>query len=765
MKKILLSLFVSVCIYVTALGQGAIGQDLEIPSQNKIGNQNFNQNIDLSTGIISPSLHLTELSSTTGYSVSVDLIYNSGQGVRVNDIASRVGLGWEIMTGGKIVRQVNGMPDEYPNGGWLANNYAYLWPLPIMNPRSFELPVNTTSTIAESYLKYLTSPNFISIPIQNSTNSLAIRAVILKRLMDKKYLPLDGEPDIFHFNVGGYSGKFLFDQNRKIVLLPHQDVRIEAPYPFSQTGGQDWIITTPDGVRHKFKSTDKASTKEYTMTSGTSWDDNIIREYTSEWNLSEVEVNGKIAFTFTYNTVPDYSILYSSENQLTYVGTQVDGQNCTENATFGSIPEIQDISSLQVIKQGKELFKVTSDIGEIIFESASGASYRRDRWYNSDHNYAFFPLKAIKKYTTEGTLLKNFEFDTDYFFGGVSYNHGQALLTASDFPIIGTPPAEMILWANYSMRMRANVLDRLKLIGIKEYSTNGNIEILNYAFEYNEANINISFTNHNNQDEWGFYKQNNFSGMPYPGTNPFSGIQFDGKTLPFLSGIPPITNPYIVTNPPYVVLTHNEPYPHGILGFDKSANGSIPGALVLSKIKFPNGGVTEYEFEQNDYYNAITTSNQLTGGIRIKKVRQIDSHVVDINSNFVETNYIYTNELQSTISSGQVALPRKKYNYQTYYCSADAYAIYFQKSSNDYRQSSSEIVRYSHVTVAQKGTGKIVNKFTNFSDYPDEPINRYFMPIHSRANYCDMHTSTSGFYPVGSPGSVIEVDIPVKVST
>jgi RHS repeat-associated protein len=752
MKHIIYFLLIIFSLYIKLNAQGTIDTDIGVPPQNNFGNQNFNNSIDLSTGAISPNLPLATLGSTIGHSVGVNLVYTSGQGIRVNDIASRVGLGWELSTGGKITRQVRGIPDETENGGWLSLNYYTSWWVN-GDSHGFNAPVSGQNTIASTYLSQIIIETFTTIgyyPGHDLPTVQAARAVFLRRLMERhpEDYPLDGEPDIFHFNVGSYSGKFLFNEQREIILLPHQDIKIEAVNPFSASGTA-WIITTPDGIKYVFNNNHNESTKEYIIThdKDQKWKDNIFRQYTSDWNLSKIEVKGTEAFLYTYQTIKPYSVYYLNENQISYVGTQNDGQNCTETmgmSDLGEYPKILDTSTLQVKLNPKEIASIESDLGEIIFENETNPAYlRKDRWYNSQLNWYSFPLKSIKTKTLEGVIIKQFNFITDYFFSNninPYYNEPFIEFTPTSFP--PWPPAHLEDYLKHQYFV-ANFNNRLKLHEIHELSTNGNPILTNkYQFEYNPAPTTSNFYEWNNQDQWGFYKHNSFNGtLNYTGSF-YNGWTFDGKTLPHLINIPDYVSPYTLP------LTNAQPSYWGYIGFDKSAINSLPGSLVLNKIKYPTGAITEYEYEQNDYYDPINNINKLTGGIRVKKVRQIDSHVSDVNSNCIETNYTYNQESDVTKSSGTIADPRQNYNYQRYYCSADVFAIYFQRSTNGHREPSAELVRYSCVTVSQPGAGKTVNSFTSFEEYQDEQIERYFMPVHGRANYCEyMHTnSNSSFY-------------------
>ncbi|GGH65498.1 hypothetical protein HNQ91_002068 [Filimonas zeae] len=51
----------------------------------------------------------------SGLSHAVSLDYSSGQGIKTNQVASNVGLGWSLSAAGQVVRMVNGLPDDQYN--------------------------------------------------------------------------------------------------------------------------------------------------------------------------------------------------------------------------------------------------------------------------------------------------------------------------------------------------------------------------------------------------------------------------------------------------------------------------------------------------------------------------------------------------------------------------------------------------------------------------------------------------------------------------
>ncbi|AWX45124.1 hypothetical protein HME9304_02134 [Flagellimonas maritima] len=158
---------------------------------------------------ISIPIHTIDLE---GISIPIYLSYHA-KGIQVEEIASRVGLGWTMNFGGAITRQIRGTADEYvPNGikGYLRDDF---------------------------YETFFTS---------ESTRLRIYNSVLLGKQ--------DLYPDSFMFNFLGYSGKFIFDQRTKMPVIQHfTDLKI-IPVWANGTVGEiaGWIVVTPDGFKLHF---------------------------------------------------------------------------------------------------------------------------------------------------------------------------------------------------------------------------------------------------------------------------------------------------------------------------------------------------------------------------------------------------------------------------------------------------------------------------------------------------------------------------------
>ena len=145
-------------------------------------------------------------------SVPVSLSYHSN-GIKVDQLASNVGLGWSLNAGGVVTRIINDEPDEesdqyYPEG-----------------------------EIQEEGVYSPMAMDFYSRASQESA---------------------DTEADLFMYNFNGYSGKFVYDNNKAIILMPHKNIEI-IPF-FNGDNDNGYTITTPDGVKYVFSKTERTET-------------------------------------------------------------------------------------------------------------------------------------------------------------------------------------------------------------------------------------------------------------------------------------------------------------------------------------------------------------------------------------------------------------------------------------------------------------------------------------------------------------------------
>ncbi|MFV1882913.1 MAG: RHS repeat-associated core domain-containing protein [Balneola sp.] len=177
-------------------------------------------------------------------SIPIELSYHAG-GIKVDELASWVGLGWSLNSGGVITRSMRGGPDDDASGfGYLDivgdSLYNADWPSP-------------SATLRDSLIDF----------------------------------EIDTQPDEFFFNVGGKSGKFMFKTDGSVMQFPQSDLNIAY-------GNGIFTITDSDGTKYIFSDT------ETTTQTGSFYGN--PGPYISSWFLSRVEsAKGEHFVEFNYS--------------------------------------------------------------------------------------------------------------------------------------------------------------------------------------------------------------------------------------------------------------------------------------------------------------------------------------------------------------------------------------------------------------------------------------------------------------------------------
>ncbi len=260
--------------------------------------------VNLSTGILEHTIPIYEI-KTNHLNLPISLNY-SASGVRVNDIASWVGLNWSLSAGGLITRSVQGLPDEDQRGYISGTNR----------------PIPTTRSLNENNLQDF---NY---------------------LFDISEGRIDTEPDIYYYNFGRYAGKFVFDSQGDPILLNHEKMKIER---FSMNHFQ---IMTPDGVKYVFKDTETTSPAGF--------------NFISSWYLTEIVAPGELeTIRFFYDSYHSQSIIYPTQSDALPVSV---GFACNDHsglATYGnhtvnSVANTKKITRIE-FQGGKILFSSIKD--------------------------------------------------------------------------------------------------------------------------------------------------------------------------------------------------------------------------------------------------------------------------------------------------------------------------------------------------------------------------------------------------------------------
>lgn len=313
------------------------------------------------TGVADVSIPIWEIENGD-IKIPISLSYHAS-GVKIEDIASWVGLGWSLNAGGVITRSVMGKPDE--------NGY-----------------------------QNMNIPNVLVNPQPSPAYCDTWTAALYLYLVGGKSYGFDSEPDTYYFNFNGISGRFVFDQNGVPYTIPYQNIKIE------RTGLTDWKITTPDGMVYKFGGAYIERSDVYNVSYsyyGESANKNKTLSNSSmpsSWYLYEINSPNGRTVTFEYSN-EDYETVSGISQQVLFNTTSTSTTTFTPSNS-GTITRFY----------AKKLSQINFGNGSVKFIASS--QKRKDLSLNGLDPNAY-ALEKIAVYDGNNRALKVFKFDIDYF--------------------------------------------------------------------------------------------------------------------------------------------------------------------------------------------------------------------------------------------------------------------------------------------------------------------------------------------------------------
>lgn len=151
---------------------------------------------------------------------------NHASGIKVEEQASWVGLGWNLQTAGMITQMVNGENDIGGSISTISKDPAVYIPL-----------FNVTPTGDEYFGTPFRLGTHDSYPFFGASTGVFM-------------------PDMFSYNMGPYAGKFIIDKTNGAYRLIDKNSNLlitRYPDPNSTLYGNGWRIKTPDGMIYIFE--------------------------------------------------------------------------------------------------------------------------------------------------------------------------------------------------------------------------------------------------------------------------------------------------------------------------------------------------------------------------------------------------------------------------------------------------------------------------------------------------------------------------------
>ncbi len=558
--------------------------------------------VELNSGAATFTLPIFDFSDPkSSLKSKVQLAYSSGNGLKINDVASDAGLGWHLEAGGSIQRLINGEPDDQ-NSTSLFPPYTYsfvgngdmiLWD---QNEKTNYFPNGYMYSEHKVYFDANGSyEDIVSVP-QDMGCIPTFAPGMDRNYKTSRRSQADREQDIFIYNAGETGGSFYIGKNKSIlqsidntniVTFGEQNMISDS----IRTRINGFQVKTSEGIIYKFNdlelveviteneavavSEGQTANLNYllpNMNSGNSTIQPSTKYVVSKWYLSEIVnplTNEKIIFEYDTRYV----------NQLVSVRPLKVGTKIT------LIPE-RHKGKIKILKQ-------------IVYPNNHKVNFR----YANHSRYDFkgsSPLSAIEVFFNN-QLQSSFDLETGYF----RKNEIQ--------PLTYQPTNEID--ENY-----------LRL-ALKKITPKGNDGTISNPYEFNYYTGTAGSANDKDivpsrmcmeQDFYGYYNKGMGSAISLP------------------------ANDYLPKDLPYS--TYNNLLYGGSfrsIGTDAARNGCLKSVVLPAK------GRLEYEYEQNR--DGVTSNTYESWGIRVKNIK---SFTGDGSSPSMVKEYQYTNEDGSSSAWG-----------------------------------------------------------------------------------------------------------------
>lgn len=468
------------------------------------------------TGVPNINVPLYEI-DFDGYRLPIKLNYHAS-GIKVDQEASWVGLGWSLDIGGAISRSVRGADDFLEN----YTSYPYI--------QNGYYNDGDIGNINDNYYYEYTS---------------VISGVFEKRLK------IDTEPDIFYCSFPGYSGKFIIDKSRGPVLMDKsENIKIEIVHDPSMGNSSPsdicFKVTAVEGTEYYYKQREK--TWAYSRPGGLNDNStdpnrtldvgvdlsNFPAEFTSSWVLDKITTPNKRVISFFYEEETLQTPTQESCEIYNYIEPSSTGLNCgPQNGQVQSRRTKNRYSS-------RRLSSISWDGGSISFFT----SLREDLaiWYQAT------PPKKLDKfivYNNIGEQVKSVQFNYTYFNPSFTGEYQY-------------------------------VFKRLKLDNIVLDNDSKN----NYVFSYFPGNLLAK--NSNNKDYWGYHNGADYGAAYYSGlilgNDMYAGAsKFGNETFAKIGTLNKITYP---TGGITEFQFENNRYQRNAIEIDLPHTGSIKEKII-----------------------------------------------------------------------------------------------------------------------------------------------------------------------------------------
>lgn len=565
------------------------------------------QQPNLYTGTASTSIPLYTI-DFDGWSLPLSLSYHAS-GIRANQEATEVGLGWALNSTAVITRRIKKNNDLQGRLTPSIKGYVY----DTRDPIAFAEDLRNYRNLSG------TEQNNIDLQLQSNE--------------------FDTEPDIFDYSFFGFSGSFVLSKRNSItgeinvIQLQNNDVQVSFNEGLDETG-DSFTIQTPTGFEGLFSIKERSTNmgSSGSITAGTDGNyGGLIDILTIQnrgnhrvitaWYLERItSPKGKV-IEFNYNINPDQYSTYISMSSTSY------GEKINESAgpiTESFSRQVVEHVYQQTISIANELsIQFTMEDREDIALN----NLRTDQFTANAQKPRRYTGIQITGLDPASTFTKNIVFGQSYFNGDFMFNMSPSPYSAEPM--------------KYAM-----LRGRLDDVTIDDQ---------NYHFTYNKG-MGLPDKSTKVLDYFGFYN----------GINLYNWLTRIKSGTYLRDGLDPLVVP---CNELHTQIGYKYYYQedHRRFNLDYAIGGS------LKKVVYPTGGYTTFDYEPHAYFaegaptpspgslpmdtpEAIdrngTAGTALGGGLRIKEINTY----AKIGATPLRKSYSYT-EQNGTQSSGRLLNP------------------------------------------------------------------------------------------------------------
>ena len=632
---ILLCIAYSILNAQTETANSIFGKELFAPRTPTVAA--LQQHIDMpsveSNGLVPININLWTIDEGDIH-IPITLSYH-GSGIKVDQLAGNVGLGWSLQAGGIISRDIKGLPDDMVLPRRLHSLHTTLhYTLRYYGWLSKYSPKNALN---QSTFPQISDNCFWnSAPFEFSPDKHAAEEFI-RKLQGKIYMnptpdgslcwwegevpgPLktgfDSEPDIFSISAPGLSEKFVFDSEAKPRLLySNNQLVIDTVWEADSSLGwwnndvyniiegakrmSAFRVLDANGVEYIFdEKIESMSRKHYKIYDhGDLWIDGIFTEdiYNSPYIDTTTNINGWLLSEINYPNGQTVSFEYQTftierEERI----TEFDRRKFSE-ILIGEAYQQQELAILEdggVVKliirdKTKYLKKITTNSTEVLFSY----TVPREDELKMDNGIGAFLLSSveIKALSVQGSKTIK------------EYKLGYETVTSQQ-------PADI-----NEKKCKRHFLDKIEIYG------SNNLKNSDYLFDYNITKL--PYRGSSEQDHWGYYNANEAQSL-----------------IPKIYVYPAMDEEHRFRNYQCNTICGTE---YILEGADRSVDESVIQAGVLTQITYPTGGKVAYEYEPNTYYDPYYGGNISAGGLRISNVTH---YGLDGSTIQRERDYYYYND-------------------------------------------------------------------------------------------------------------------------